>query len=357
MQDLNFDTILKPISSETPTGVDLREDSSLNILYYQIKDLRQKARQIETKYQMQESDDMGLDSWKELVAIAIDVLSNKSKDLEILAWLIESLLRVYQFAGLAQGFALTIALLDAFWETLFPIIEDNDVSGKLAAFIGLNGEDSPGSLIQPIKSVLITDVKTGKNFALCHYQHALELEKISDQQKKSQRIKALGYQLHDIQQAVKDSPSKFYQSLLSDLALCQENYKKLDEAFFRHCGANAPPTSYIRNALVDVQDHIHFLLKDIPFTSQRSMSEITAIEKSIEIKNYKNAGFNDRTEALQLLKNISNYFTENEPHSPIPSLLNRTIRWANMSLPELWGELIVEEETRKNVQKLTGIEF
>lgn len=357
MQDLNFNTILKPISSDSPAGVDLREDSVLNALYYQIKDLRQKARQAETKHRMQESDDTGLASWKELIVIAIDVLSNKSKDLEIFAWLIEALLRVYQFAGLAQGFAVAIELIDVFWETLFPIMEDNDLSAKLAAFIGLNGEDSPGSLIQPIKSVSITAVKSGRNFALCHYLHALELEKISDTQKKNQRIKELGYHLHEIQQAVKDSPPKFYQSLLSALTLCQENHKKLDETFFRHCGVNAPPTSYIRNALVDVQDHIHFLLQDLPVSSPSVISENTTVKESVSITNLTEIRFNNRAEALNLLNSISAYFSKLEPHSPVPFLLNRAVRWANMPLPELWRELIVEEETRKNVGKLTGVEF
>lgn len=350
MKNTNLDELLNPLSDVSATGVDLRDDANLIALYYQIKDLRQQARQAEKQYQAGESQDTGLPHWQQLIELAYDILLTKSKDLDIVAWLIEGLLRVEHYAGLAKGFELAAKLIEAYWEFLFP----NDIETKLSIFNGLNGQDAPGSLIFPIKAMPITDQELCQTFAVWHYQYAVELDKLSDKAKKAQRIKEIGFALEDIKTAVKATPMKFYENLLNDLITCQEKLNKFDQALLNHGAEHLSSSSYIRHAIAEVQETVQFLLQEKP-----SLIEINTSQVSSEIAepDIKPNPIDGRANALAMLKSVANYFSETEPHSPIPFLLERAIRWGNLSLAELLPELIIEESARKHVSQLTGINF
>jgi type VI secretion system protein ImpA len=64
-----------------------------------------------------------------------------------------------------------------------------------------------------------------------------------------------------------------------------------------------------------------------------------------------------RDQAFQQIREISEFFKQTEPHSPISFLLERAIRWGYMSLPEL-----IEEMTGGNsgvvqhINQLTGMD-
>ena len=44
---LDFERLLAPISEEAPGGVELKEDATLSMAYYQVKDARESARSAE----------------------------------------------------------------------------------------------------------------------------------------------------------------------------------------------------------------------------------------------------------------------------------------------------------------------
>jgi len=371
MHDLNFEELLLPIDKLNPAGINLRDDISASTVYYAVKDARQNARAAEIKFLQQESDNTGSQEWRDVQAKAIDILKVQSKDIEIMVWLIEALLRTNNFTGLTAGFDLAKQLIETFWESLFPEADEDGLESKIAAFTGLNGDDAPGSLIQPIKSISITQGKKAGPFALWHYQQALEIEKITNIQKREQRIKELGFSLTDILLAVNESGTEFYENLLRQVETCENSFDSLDALLTEKCLHEAPPSSFIRNTLSEVKEHIHFLLQDAPFKNEVLLSTTSAeletgkedntvaIEKEKTIKSQITVSTNgiikSRLEALQILSKVANYFSDKEPHSPIPFLLNRAIRWGNTPLPDLLKELISENAAKADVEKLTGI--
>lgn len=364
-----LENLLQPIDSANATGVNLRDDAAATAVYYAVKDARQSARTAETKFLQQESDDNGSQQWHDVQTQAIEVLKTQSKDIEVIAWLIEALLRTNNFSGLTMGFDLAKQMVDIFWDNLYPEADEDGLESKIAAFIGLNGDDAPGSLIQPIKSVAITQGNTVGPFALWHYQQALEIEKIVDPQKREQRIRDIGFSLSDILLAVKESSVNFYDDLLQEVEACQISFDELDTLLTEKCGHEAPPSSFIRHALADVKEYIHFLLQDAPFKEDvLAKIEVSELETENNVamvfeneaekgknKPSKSGTIHSRSEALHTLSKVANYFSDTEPHSPIPFLLNRAIRWGNMPLPELLKELISDSEAKANVEKLTDI--
>ena len=64
-----------------------------------------------------------------------------------------------------------------------------------------------------------------------------------------------------------------------------------------------------------------------------------------------------RSDALRELQRIALFFRDTEPHSPIPYILVKAVRWGHMSFPELLSELIQENPSvLSEISKLTGLD-
>src|SRR5215831_3835182 len=86
--------LLAPIAGDKPTGVDLRSDTSPNSPYYLTKDARTKARAAERKMVTSDGEPTAdPPDWRPVLQHATKALSEKTKDLEITAYLIEALVR------------------------------------------------------------------------------------------------------------------------------------------------------------------------------------------------------------------------------------------------------------------------
>src|SRR5205823_1409611 len=111
------DELLTPIAGANPGGADVRYDP----VFDKIKEARR------------EDDDAPQGEWAterktadlpQVIKLATDVLSAKSKDLQVAAWLTEALLRREGFAGLRSGLDVLTGLVEQYWDTLYPEIDD-----------------------------------------------------------------------------------------------------------------------------------------------------------------------------------------------------------------------------------------
>jgi len=63
--------------------------------------------------------------YDEVIRLAGDALATRSKDLQLAAWLVEALLYAEGISGLRQGLELTKGLLETYWDTVHPELEDD----------------------------------------------------------------------------------------------------------------------------------------------------------------------------------------------------------------------------------------
>ena len=113
------DDLLNPISEANPGGENLR----FAPVYDKIKEARREdddAPQGEWQRARKTAD------WPLVIKLASEALATKSKDLQIAAWLTEALLRKEGIPGFREGLSLIAALLDTFWDSLYPELEDGD---------------------------------------------------------------------------------------------------------------------------------------------------------------------------------------------------------------------------------------
>src|SRR5262249_61208713 len=113
---LDFERLLAPVSGDAPAGADLRSDSSPTSLYYAIKDARNAARAAERQVLMGGEDNSSPPpDWRPVLEQGAKAIAGQSKDLEVVAYLIEAIVRKHGFAGLRDGFRLTRELVEQFW--------------------------------------------------------------------------------------------------------------------------------------------------------------------------------------------------------------------------------------------------
>jgi len=367
---IDIDALLQAISEEKPAGEDIREDFSPTSIYYQIKDARAAARTSERQNLMSDDPDaihQTVPEWNTVRELAPKILLENGKDLEITAWYVESLIREYGFPGLRDGLKLTNALVDQYWDDLFPLPDEDGIETRVSPLTGLNGEDGDGTLIGPITQVPLTGGYESGGFAAWQYEQAYEIETITDPEKKEARISSGGITMKSIENSVVETPTSFFATLIEDLNECIDEFAKLSSTLDDKCGYDAPPSSNIRNSLKRVNEIVGFLTKDVVF-AEETEEEIASGDESSEGQTSNNANstptktvsiesanINNRDEAFRALLKVSEFFKRTEPHSPISYNLNQAVKWGRMTLPELLAELIPDERAREEYFKLAGI--
>jgi type VI secretion system protein ImpA len=357
---LEFTKLLAAIPGDKPVGADLRADQSPVSEFQAIKDARATASSAEREVFEKGSDKVTPD-WRPVLDRGTKALAEKSKDLDITAWLIEALVRLRGFAGLRDGFRLASELIEQFWDGLYPAAEDGgDVVDRFAQVLGLNGIDAEGALIKPVRRIALCDSPGQGRLSFADYLQAKGLELLSDATRKK-RIEEGAPTIEKVQAAIAETPTKFYADLIEDIQQAVEQFARFCSSFGAKSGFE-PQSGDLTKVIDEYQDAVKLLAgAKIPKPQAAAAAPaagaaaagdgaIAAAEKPVDP-----SVIRDRNDAMDRLLKIAGYFRTTEPQSIIPYALEQIVNWGKMSLPELMAELIPNEDARKVLFKQVGI--
>lgn len=351
---LDLAALLTPISAEFPTGQDIRTDSTSMPLLHQLKELRLMARTIERQH-IRGIEKTAKADWQAVREIAVNLLQHHTKDLEIAAWLTEALLREHRFHGLYIGFHFMRELCEKFWDTLHPLPDEDGFLTRVIALTHLNGEEVEGTLIVPIALTPLTEGAISGPYNLWQYRQALDLLKITDPQKREQRLAAGSISLEIFETAIHESSASFVKEQHWALTHAIHEFNALLRFLEQHCGEETPPSSRILAQL-------NACLECLETVGKRSLQSLTVSDSTTNETVTPSHSITDtsnhsRDQVLESLLQAAHFFRSTEPHSPLPYILERAVRWGRMSLPELLQELITDETARQQFDQLTGVTF
>lgn len=359
LKELFINDLILPIAEDSATGIDPREDISPTSTYYLLKDVRNNARAKERKALIDEEDLLSVAvDWRPIFEQVPGVLKDQTKDIEYIAWFIEAACRLHGFKGLSFGFTLAAELIETYWENLYPTPEPNDLSERIAALIGLNGIESEGSLIQPIKTIPITE--GGYAFSTWQYEQALEVDRL-DKDKQEKRFDSGAVSLEEVELSIKETPDSFYIDLNQDIDDAIAAFLRLSEAMDSAMSGQPQPTSYIRKALeacaLQIRTISAPILEKVNVSEDVDPSEASESDSVVSDagQNGMSQQLNSRAQAINNLEMIATFFKKTEPHSPMSYAIEQVVRWSDLSLPELLQELIQDGEARNGFFKLSGI--
>jgi type VI secretion system protein ImpA len=239
------DDLLKPVAGDNPAGKSLRYDP----VYDKIKEAR---REEDDAPQGEWQRERKIADWAVVIKLASDAIADKSKDLQLAAWLTEALLRKDGFNGLLRGLTLLRGLIDEFWEGLYPENEDGDLELRAAPL------DWVGSYFdQPVKNAPIT--KSGQGFYKFKESRTVGYEEQANEN--SSKREAYDAARRDgklsadeFDAAVKATSTAVYTAWMEDFDKSLETLDGLSETCQEKFGDFAPSFSKLRTALEEVRN-------------------------------------------------------------------------------------------------------
>src|SRR5262245_22943399 len=120
---LDIEPLLEPISEASPSGRNLAYEPEYDAL-------REARRSDDAAPQGDWQRRTKTADWRRVVSLGSALLGEKSKDLQVAAWVAEALARLHGFAGLRDGLRLVRAIQDRFWASSHPEIEARDLESR-----------------------------------------------------------------------------------------------------------------------------------------------------------------------------------------------------------------------------------
>lgn len=348
---MNFADLKLPINDERPCGENIRENTSMREVYFKIKDARGLARAAERVVNPGENVSLS-PIWHEVNNLGMQILSSMSKDVEVLAWLMEAQIRLRGYPGLRDVYDVTVSLLEHYFEGLHSIGND-DEEERFAPFAGLNGVGGEGTLIQAIRlTPLIPSAKFGQ-FTLWDYQVS--------QRPGSDRVR------EDLENAIESVDVADVSEQMRALNECIALFERMTEILGERCGALAPASSNTRNVLHEAAAALRVLahlpeqddrpedISDAAIVESASAGESQVVPVQAAARKLTVEGISSREEAFELLLTVARYFKKTEPHSPISLSIETLVRRGRMGFSELLAELLPDAHQRQAVLTAAGI--
>jgi len=369
MADLpeNFDleALLAPISDDAPTGTDMREDTSPTSPYYMLRDARADARAAERAAEAPDAQNAAGGSatplWQNVRNLATGALTKNSKDLEVAAWLAEALLRIDGLPGATAGFLMLGGLVEKYWDDLFPGLDEDGIEGKVRPIGGLNGISGDGTLIQPLRQVMLFQRPDGTPVELWQYEQSVQVAGIGEAAVRQARIAAGAIPFETLQTEARADPHADFVRLRRRAAEADAAWQALGAALDARAGADAPPTARVHEVLqefLEVARVVGRVTEEEPIEAEAAAQEAPAgaAEPAPGGAAIPVAGaVASREDALRALNAIAEYFRRSEPHSPLSYTLQEAVRRARMSWPQLLEELVPDEAARSTILTTLGI--
>jgi type VI secretion system protein ImpA len=358
--DFDLDALLAPIPGDAPSGPDLREDYAPQAPYYRLRDARADARAAEREADKGNSDDTSTPKeWRTIRELGTRTVAQAAKDLEIAAWLSEALLRTDGLPGLAAGFRLMAGLVEVFWDTLHPMPDEDGTATRVAPITGLNGSGGDGTLMQPLRKLVVYVRPDGAPLALWQYDEAVKVHGSGAATRRAAR-RAAGVLPYDtVENEARAAGAARFQALRRAARAAADAWAALTTAVDARAGADGPQTSQVRDLLA----HIIEIADRYAPPEDVAIAEDTAADQQIvtspnglatgpAITSGRAA---TREDALRALGELAEFFRRTEPHSPLAYTLQEAIRRGRMSWPELLAEIVPDASSRSAILTSLGI--
>lgn len=365
--------LLKPLAGDEPTGVSARYDPVIAEIRIARESDDPSLPQGEWERPLKKAD------WSLVASLCSQTLSERSKDLQIAAWLTEAWIHLHQVDGLRAGVLLIHGLLNTYWEDVHPRqSEEGDYDARVAPLAWLN-ESLPLTLRLNISLMPWPDRKP-PFISLEDWTKAplVAPSKSEDDQDNEPNLAATPSRDELMLLGATTAAPQLLQ-LRESLALAMAEWKAFDVMVDEQLSKEAPSLSRVAETMGLIDRAITSLLSNRQNTSAPTAR--TRLEKDMHSEQTADVTENpdgpamkpaapaedfvdprlatgpirSRADAYRQLEGIANFLQSIEPHSPTPYLVRRAVSWGRMPLPELMQEVLREEGDLNRLFTVLGL--
>lgn len=358
----DLEPLLRPISPEAPSGRSLRYEP----LYHRLREARRE-------------DDASLPrgvwqaplkraDWTLVDELCQQALARESKDLQLSVWLTEAWLMRRGFDGLRCGLTLSTALLERFWNTLWPTLDGDDAEARLAPLKWLDDRLvialGKVPLFKPPVAGAVTYVYADWQQLLLQEKQAGTRARPDDAREDDEApggTTPAPVTRERFLAAAALVPAPTLTALARQLTEALESASALEQMLDARLGHPSVALRRSRALLNDMQLLIT-LLRGEPSQEQSPEEpeatpapEAPAPPSRPSGPGLQPATIQGRAEAYQLLGLAADYLLRTEPHSPVPYLVKRALAWGQMPLDALLRELVPDDSNVQAIHTLLGM--
>jgi type VI secretion system protein ImpA len=343
----NLDSLLAPISDESPCGSDM----SFSPEFDQIQDARRfedpTINQGEWVTAIKEAD------WRSVVDKCAGLLATRSKDIRLAMWLTEAQAMTQSFAGLASGYLLVHALIEQHWEGMHPLAEDGDQeqrTGNLAWLLTRS--------IQLVKQLPMTDSTSGERFSMIDYEVGRTLaQAISRQPEEEAQLSEGKVTAAQFDAARRGTSKEFYVKLVADVRASVAALAKVESIVDEKLGMDGPSFTPTKDAMAAAQNLIERLAQQAGALDEAGLSQ-EAADGTHSVSGGAAIGtgpIQTRAQALAMLRQVSDFLRRTEPHSPAAYLADQAAKWGDMPLHTWLRSVMKDQGALAHIEELLGI--
>lgn len=350
--------LLAPISADAPCG----EDLSFDEVFDQIREARRADDPSLSQGEWQ--TELKVADWRQVIGLGSEVMIGRSKDLQLAAWMGEALIAREGMAGATQAFALINGLLETYWDSLFPVVEEDDMDERAGRLAWFNNYASAALNAAPLSA--------GANgVTLASWQQSRDMDNLARQNAEAyQNALDEGRMTGDaFDKAMTDSSDDHVRSLLADAQAAQAAFAACKTTVDARMGRDAPSLALIETALkrivqiAQVAAEAKGLLSagevhadaDADAPSGASGASAPGASPGAGKLDLSADTAASKKAALRALADIAAFFKRTEPHSPVAYLLDRAVAWADMPLSQWLAEVIRDDSTLSSLRDRIGI--
>ncbi len=346
----DLEALLAPISEENPAGESLQYSG----LHDEIREARRAEDNLEQGDWQRETKAA---DYHQVINLATPALTSQTKDLQVCAWLAESLVKLHGFPGLRDGLKLMRGLHEQYWDKLYPEIDEGDLEARANSLSWMDRE-----LAMAIKEVPLTDSSGGVNYNYLQWDQSRQFdipEKLEDMDSdKLARMEEMRAQAleegkttgEDWRKAVAATRRAFYEEQWFVLNECWEEFQALDRVMDEKYDRQTPGLGTLKKSLDEIRTLVEKLVKEKRLLEPDALADAeggegaeAGAEGGGAATGIGSGPVRSRTEALRRLAEVSEYFRRTEPHSPVAYLVQRAIKWGQMPL-ETWLQDVIKDD-------------
>jgi type VI secretion system protein ImpA len=325
MTPYNLESLLAPIGDDSPAGDDLEYDPEYLALERAAAPKAERA--IGDNVKAAEEPD-----WDKVVELAEAVLV-RSKDLRAAVHLTTAWMRTTGMPGWSAGLGLIRGLLEHFWETVHPQLDaedDDDPTTRVNSVVPLG--DLQGVLRYFRTTPFVQSPRLGR--------FDLRALRIANGSLKTTTSDGAEPSMAEIEACCMDCAEDDLVAATTAIRESLEHAKAIDAIFNDRVGTAGPD---LKNLLGDIYELKKFLE---PQLARRLPQEESSEEGAAGEEGGAGAGARASTGAIagpqdvmRRLDELCDYYTRNEPSSPVPLLLRRAQRLVGMDFMDLLKDL------------------
>lgn len=355
MNKFETDTLLLPVIGKSPAGDDIEYDP----VYSEIREARQNDPDYMFQGEWAVSEPRRAD-WRKVRKLCEVTLRNKSKDLQISCWYVESLTHLYALEGMRCGLEYLAKFISQYWTACWPSQEegleirysklvrlDIDLSEYLKAYPLL--DDKEITLSKWYKALAFEHgaslSEDGKEKLIeSEGDHSVESFKKSVGKYNTRKINEQFLQFSDLPDKIDEVESFYFfhthENIHHIFAKTRNTISEIIELLSRFLPQEVQDNNSVSQFSVELENRV--TRKTFPEEQKEFYTALTpSIEKEMS-----------REKAIEQLEKIAIFFRQSEPTSPVPYLLERAVRWSTMTMSEWLEELLKDNDSMEQINRV-----